>query len=61
MHKQGEIGFARARISNAVTVIGEHSNDSLGKHVSQERGQKWQYCREATQKQVARVRHCLET
>lgn len=58
--ERGEIGFARARISNDVPVIEEHSNDSLSKHVSQEGGQKWQYFREATQKQVPRVGHCLQ-
>lgn len=60
MNVQGEIGFSRAKISNIVLVIEEHSNDSLGKHVSQEGGQKWQYFREATQEQVARVGHCLQ-
>lgn len=55
MHGQGEIGFAKARISNVVIVIEEHDNDSLSKHVSREGGQKWQYFREVMQKQVARV------
>lgn len=29
MHEQGEIGFAKARISNVVIVMEEHNNDSL--------------------------------
>lgn len=40
VHEQVETGFARARISNVVPVVQEHS---LGKHVSQEGRQKWEY------------------
>lgn len=60
LHEEGEIRFARATISIVVTVIEKHNNDSLGKCVSQKGEQKWCNFREATQKQVARLRHCLQ-
>ncbi|GAB0197235.1 hypothetical protein GRJ2_002188800 [Grus japonensis] len=60
MREQDEIGFAKARISSVVIVIEEDDNDSLSNCVSHDRGQKWQYFREAMQKRVARVQHRLE-